>query len=275
MAACEPQSRFATNGDVRLHYIVAGSGEALLFIHGIPDFCSGWRRHIDALSPRYRAAAMDMRGFNRSDKPVAARAYRMAALMNDVTAVMRALGNERVTLIGHDWGAIIGWWVATLYPHMVSRLAVLSSPHPLCYISARVRGELRYSRDYLEQIITADRGAPIEASKLAAWVSDPAAKRELVEALGRSEPEGIRNYYRANLAEGAEPTRRLPQIKASTLIMFGAADHFIPQRYYEESVKYVSGQTKLVSIPNAGHFIHREAAEQVIAELIKWLDGAG
>jgi epoxide hydrolase 4 len=272
MALRESQSRFAANGGVRLHYTVAGAGHTLLLLHGIPDCCSGWQPQIDALSGRYRVAAMDLRGVNYSDQPRDAGSYRIAELVTDVAAVIRELGDNPITLIGHDWGAILGWWTAALDPGQVSRLAVLSSPHPLCYLAARERGELIYPRGYMEQIVAAVPAAPFDVAALSAWVSDPAARGELARALGRSDPEAMRNYYRVNVPPRGALHRGAPKISVPTLIMYGADDDFIPQRYYDESRKYVAAQCNLVAIPHAGHFIHREAAAAVTAELLKWLD---
>lgn len=273
MAARDLQSRFADSNGVRLHYIVAGTGELLVLLHGIPDFCNGWRRQIEALGSRYCVVAMDLRGFNRSDKPDRTDAYKMAELVTDVLTVVRAFDSEHVALIGHDWGAILAWWTAALYPGVVTRLAILSVPHPVCYLLARSRGELNYPREYLEQIVAAEATAAFEPSVLSAWVPQTRARRELEQALRRSDPNAIRNYYRANLAASVFPPGAVPQVQASTLIMYGTNDTFIPQHYYHESMKFVAGQCRLIAIPGAGHFIHHEAAERVNAELLKWLDG--
>jgi pimeloyl-ACP methyl ester carboxylesterase len=272
MTSRELESRFAANGSVRLHYTVAGIGEALLFVHGIPDFCGGWRYQIDNLSARYCTVAMDLRGFNRSDKPSDALAYKISELINDVVAVIRAIKNHRITLIGHDWGAILGWWVASLYPQMVCRLAALSSPHPLCYLAAHDRGELNYPPQFMEQIVAALPGAPFETSKLSAWVSDTTARQELAQALRRSDAEAIRNYYRVNLPSRLSSAVEVPKVKVPTLIMYGSGDDFIPRRYYDESTNYVAAPCSVVSIPGAGHFIHRETPQAATAELSMWLD---
>jgi pimeloyl-ACP methyl ester carboxylesterase len=195
----------------------------------------------------------------------------MSELINDVLAVVRVL-NDRVTLIGHDWGAILGWWVATLYPQLLDRFAALSSPHPLCYLAARDRGELNYPPRFIEQIIAAVPGAPFEPGQLSAWVSDAAARRELAHVLRRSDPEAIRNYYRINLPPRLSPAPAIPQVKVPTLIMYGSGDAFLPRHYYDESTNYVAAPCRVVSIPGAGHFIHREAAPAATAELSKWLD---
>ena len=71
---------------------------------------------MSTLGDRYQVVAMDLRGFNLSDKPSGVESYRIAELVADVLEVMRALNVERATLIGHDWGAILGWWVAMLHP---------------------------------------------------------------------------------------------------------------------------------------------------------------
>ncbi len=270
MAGAET-SRFATHAGVRLHYVVAGAGPLLLFIHGVPDYWNGWRQQLAALGTGYRVAAMDLRGFNLSDKPADARAYRIAELVGDVLAVLHDLGGERATLIGHDWGAILGWWVATLYPNLLNGLAVLSAPHPLCYLAARDCGDLRYPQAFQDQILAAPAGAPFDASTLSKWVSDDGARAELSGALQRSDPESIRNYYRANLPAQRSEIPRVPPVQVPVLMMYGGEDGFIPPHYYERSARHVSAAFEIVPIPYAGHYIHQESAERVTMELVRWL----
>lgn len=266
MASPRPQSRFVANGGVRLHSITAGKGSAVVLLHGIPDFCNGWRYQIGPLSERHCVAAMDLRGVNRSDQPNGVAAYRMVELVSDVVAIVNTLGG-RAALVGHDWGAILAWWTATLRPQMVSSLAVLSAPHPLAYLAARSRGLLRYPRQYLDQIVETAPGAPFDPVSLSAWVPEQSARLELEQALARSDPEAIRNLYRANLANDALPRHQVPKLQVPTLIMYGADDDFIPPAYYDDSMKHVAGRARLVAIPNSGHFIHQQAAERVSAEL--------
>src|SRR5579862_331154 len=106
MATHGLSARYATNGGVRIHYLAAGAGDAVVLLHGFPDFSGGWRHQIAGLSRQHCVAAPDLRGVNRSDAPGDPAAYRMAALVNDVLSVISALGRRRATLIGHDWGAI-------------------------------------------------------------------------------------------------------------------------------------------------------------------------
>lgn len=268
----ELESRFATNRGVRLHYVVSGEGALLLFLHGIPDFWKGWRHQLGALSGCYRVAAMDLRGVNYSDKPIDVRSYRVAELIEDVVTILHDLGDAPATIVGHDWGALLGWWVATLHPGLVHSLAALAAPHPRCYLAARDAGELNYSQTFRDQILTAAPGVPFEVDRLSNWVSDKVDRAELASALRRSSPESIRNYYRANLPAMRSKIAQVPPIKQPVLIMYGAEDRFIPSRYYDLSAQQVAAPCKIVSIPDGGHFIHHESSGTVTAELMRWLD---
>ena len=271
MAALTEESRFATNSGVRLHYVVAGAGPLILFVHGIPDFWNGWRHQLAALGTRYRVAAMDLRGLNLSDKPADVRAYRVAELVGDVVAVLHDLGGEPATLVGHDWGGILGWWVATFYPGMLNGLAALEAPHPLCFLGAWYSGEVVYPEPFKTQLL-GPVGAPFDASQLSSWVSDNLARTELKEALHRSDPESIRNYYRANLPAQREEIARVPSVRTPVLILHGVEAPLIPRPCYDLSTRHVSAPCKIVPIPRAGHFIHQESAERVTAELARWLE---
>ena len=84
--------RYARNGDVRLHYAVAGPEDAplVVFVHGFPDFWYSWREQMAALEDSFRVAALDMRGYNLSDKPAGVENYAMPHLVADVAAVIAA-----------------------------------------------------------------------------------------------------------------------------------------------------------------------------------------
>ena len=76
----------------RLHYVAAGAGPPVLLLHGFPDFWYGWRHQIGPLvAAGYRVVAPDQRGYNRSDKPRAVRAYRLDALANDILRLADAV----------------------------------------------------------------------------------------------------------------------------------------------------------------------------------------
>src|SRR5258705_12123731 len=97
-------------GEVRLHVVEAGKkgGPLVVLLHGFPEFWWAWRHQLPALAGAgYRAVAMDLRGYGASDKPP--RGYDTGTLSADVAGVVRALGQNRAVIVGHDWGGWLAW----------------------------------------------------------------------------------------------------------------------------------------------------------------------
>ena len=89
----------------------------MLLIHGWPESWYSCRHQIAVLAAAgYRVAAPDVRGYGGSDKPAAIHAYDMATITADMAGLITALGGEQAVVIGHDWGALIAWNTALLYP---------------------------------------------------------------------------------------------------------------------------------------------------------------
>jgi len=118
------------NGDISLRVAVQGSGPVVLFVHGFPELWYSWRHQLEFIPTHgFTAAAMDVRGYGGSSKPDPIAAYTMRELASDVAAVAKALSDEPVVLVGHDWGAPIVYHTALLHPDRVRAVAGLSVPH--------------------------------------------------------------------------------------------------------------------------------------------------
>ncbi|NJR66081.1 MAG: alpha/beta fold hydrolase, partial [Leptolyngbyaceae cyanobacterium CRU_2_3] len=83
---------------IRLHYVTQGEGELMLMLHGFPEFWYSWRQQIPEFAKDHKVVAIDLRGYNDSDKPSDPKAYRMEELIKDVAEVIRGLGYDRCTL---------------------------------------------------------------------------------------------------------------------------------------------------------------------------------
>jgi pimeloyl-ACP methyl ester carboxylesterase len=117
-----------TNG-IRLRVALAGAGPLVVLIHGFPESWYSWRHQIPALADAgFRVAAPDVRGYGGSDKPVAIEAYSIKTLSADISGLIAALGAERATVVGHDWGAPIAYCTALFHPERVRAVAGLSVP---------------------------------------------------------------------------------------------------------------------------------------------------
>ncbi|WP_448586371.1 alpha/beta fold hydrolase [Thermaurantiacus sp.] len=122
-----------TNGGVSIHVVAAGPRASrtlpILCVHGWPELSHSWRHQLAHFAAAgHRIAALDVRGYGKSDKPWAIADYRMSVICGDVAAVIDALGG-RAILFGHDWGAPIVWNTALLHEDMVAAVAGLSVPY--------------------------------------------------------------------------------------------------------------------------------------------------
>lgn len=118
------------NGDVRLRVEVTGEGPLLLCVPGWPELPHSWRHQVEHFSQRgYRVAALEVRGYGQSSSPPEPERYTLTELASDVSAVVAALSDEPVVLLGHDWGAPIVWTTAVRYPDQVRGVAGLSVPY--------------------------------------------------------------------------------------------------------------------------------------------------
>jgi len=110
---------------VDFHYAEAGAGDdVVLCLHGWPQHWYEWRNLMPALADRHRVIALDQRGFGWSEAP--ADGYEKENLADDVLAVLDELGLERVKLVGHDWGAWIGFLLCLREPERFQRYLALN-----------------------------------------------------------------------------------------------------------------------------------------------------
>src|SRR5207245_646862 len=140
---------FFQGASVRLHAIAAGpeDGPVVVLLHGFPEFWYGWHRQIEPLTAAgFRVIIPDQRCYNLSSKPTGVAAYALTELVSDVITIANQLGQEKIFLGGHDWGAAVAWSTALLHPQRIAKLVVLNVPHPSVmrkFLSTRPRQLLR------------------------------------------------------------------------------------------------------------------------------------
>jgi pimeloyl-ACP methyl ester carboxylesterase len=113
----------------RLHYIDEGQGEPVVMVHGNPTWSFYFRSLVAGLRDRYRVVAPDHIGCGLSDKPPEDRyRYRLEQRADDLEALLDHLGQrERLTLVLHDWGGMIGMAYANRHPERIARLVILNT----------------------------------------------------------------------------------------------------------------------------------------------------
>ena len=282
------EHHYTTVNNVRLHYVTAGEGPVILFIHGFPEFWYAWKNQLEEFSRTHRAVALDMRGYNLSDKPADVNDYRAKHLVEDLRRFIDHLGARPCIVVAHDWGGAVAWSLAIQHPDYVSRLIIINAPHPVPFARA-----LKSNPDQ------------IAASQYMLLFRDPKAERVLsennfkrLEGMLRSEFGGIGgqwpsdvdlqhyreawsqpgaltgglNYYRASPvhpkatdAPGATAMELDPHafvVKMPTLVIWGEQDQALRPVLLDALDEVVPDLT-VRRIPHASHWVAHERPEEV------------
>jgi epoxide hydrolase 4 len=274
------ESKFAQNGDVKIHYVASGKGPLVVMIHGYPDFSGSWTYLTPKLNDAYRVVAIDTRGYNLSDKPDGVANYEMPKLVSDVEAVIRAEGYSKATVLGHDWGGSIAWMFAFTHPEMLDNLIILSTPHPSLFMEQmRTNPQQQASSQYARNFQKDGSEASMTAEGLSRRVQDPALKEKYLEAFGRSSFAAMMNYYRANYPRETGPNAKRPflpdnppQIPVPLLVIHGMKDTALLSAGHAGTWEKAAQDTTVVMVPNAGHFVQHDAPDLVNGTIRSWLD---
>lgn len=270
------------NGDVDLHAVAAGpeDGPVVVLLHGFPEFWYSWHRQIEPLSAAgFRVIVPDQRGYNLSSKPVGVSSYAIPKLVSDVITIADQLGQRKIFLAGHDWGAAVAWSTALLHPQRIAKLVVLNVPHPSVmrkFLRTRPRQLLRswymfffelprlpevlFSafnfRAGSRSLLRSSRPGTFSAEDLAqyrsAW-SQPGALTAMI------------NWYRAlfrTRTKFPDKTVRVP-----TRILWGERDDFLLTEMAHESLRYCTS-AELFTFTNATHWLQHEEPARVSELLI-------
>jgi pimeloyl-ACP methyl ester carboxylesterase len=264
---------YADSGGVKIHYASLGKGPLVVFIHGFPDFWYSWRHQMDALSKSYQTVAIDMRGYNLSDRPKGVENYDMRLLVGDVAAVIKHLGKDKAIVAGHDWGGAVAWQLAMHVPQMVEKLVIVNLPHPQGLSrelagNAQQQKNSQYARNFQQE------GAHLKltAEGLAQLAPEP-VRAKYKEAFERSDFEAMLNYYKRNYPREpyTENKTPMPKVQAPVLMFHGLKDWALLPGALNNTWEWLERDLTLVTIPGAGHWSHWEAAELVTGTMVSWL----
>ena len=276
--------RLPTNG-ITLHAAVAGppEGKLVILLHGFPEFWYGWRGQIAPLAGAgLRILAPDQRGYNLSDKPAGVAAYALDSLADDVLGLADALGRERLSVVGHDWGGVVAWHLAARNPERISRAVILNAPHPATL--------WRYARGHPTQLLKSWYVACFQLPLLPElalraggfWVlrrtlvrtarkdAFPAADWPIYrEAWAQPGALGaMLNWYRAlpGYARSLPPAR----IRVPVRVIWGGRDAFLDRGLAEAGIALCE-RGEVFHRPHATHWVQHEEPERVNRMLIDFL----
>ena len=275
-----------TNG-ISLHCAEGGppDGPLVLLLHGFPEFWYGWRHQIGPLAHAgFRVVAPDQRGYDLSDKPKGIAAYDLDVLAADVVGLADALGREKFAIVGHDWGASVGWWTARNYPARVARLAVLNAPHPAVWkhamahdpaqkklsryvvsIAMPILPEILVRARNFRSLVQALRGA----GRADAFTDADIAKYRAAWRT-RGAVTAMLNWYRALLRKDI-PLEREPRLAMPVRIIWGVKDPYAIPELATQSAK-LCDNANILYVENATHWVAHDEPERVTRSLLEFLE---
>ena len=265
---------------VTLNVASAGpeDGEPIIFLHGFPESHRTWRHQLAGLADRYRLYAPDQRGFAASDKPRGVENYETDKIVADLFALADALGLDRFTLAGHDWGGAAAWMAALSHPARLKRLVIVNAPHPLIFQKSLIEDAeqreasqyIRFFRSplaeaaitamgpegFLERVLLSHAdGTKLTAEERQHYIDDWSQPGVLTTML---------DWYRASKIVVPEPGEEataplwthapFPKLEMPVLVVWGLGDSALLPVQLDGLHERVE-DLRLVTSPSAGHFI--------------------
>ena len=270
------------NGEIALHAVASGpkDGAVVVLLHGFPEFWYGWHKQIEPLvAAGFRVIVPDQRGYNLSSKPTGIASYALSELVSDVIAIADQLGQRKIFLAGHDWGAAVAWSAALLHPQRVAKLVALNVPHPSVmrkFMKTRLRQVLRswyifffqlpwlpealfsafHFRVGARALLRSSRPGTFSTEDLAqyreAW-SQPGAVTSMI------------HWYRALFRYPTKFPDRT--VHVPTRILWGERDAFLLPEMAHESLRCCA-DAELYTFANASHWLQHEEPVRVSELLI-------
>jgi pimeloyl-ACP methyl ester carboxylesterase len=275
-----PPSNFkhqlANVNGVTIHYVIGGTGDPLVLVHGFGQNWFMWNRLLPELSKHFTVIAPDLRGIGESSKP--ADGYDKKTMATDIHELVKQLGLKNINLAGHDIGLMVAYAYAAQYPDDVKKVALLDALLPgvepvwhqaytsnwwFGFFARPVSGELVAGR---ERLFMTDFWTVV------GHVKDAFTKEETDEFIrAYSQPGAIKAsfQYFANFPRDA--TDNLSFMKSKLKMPFlTLGGEYQSASFLGDHIRLVAVNVKDVKIMGSGHWLVQEQTDQVQKALLEF-----
>lgn len=273
----EGQTRFMDVNGLRFNVLDVGKGEPIVLLHGFPDSHKVWRKVIPhLLDAGHRVITYDQRGFGETDAPEGVANYKTAEIVKDFAAMMAALGvQEKVKLVGHDWGSAVGWGIATMLPQMVSSYVGMSTGHPTSYYTEggfEQQQKMWYALCFLHEGFSETLFSQNDWAALRLfcqyhpeldehWLPDMRRPGRFTAGL---------NWYRANIGPRDPNAPPLPPVQVPCLGIFSDGDWYLSEAQMANSKNHVAGKWEYACIKDCGHWMQLDQPKAVADTILNF-----
>lgn len=267
-----PTRTTVTVADLRFDVSLSGpdDGIPVVLLHGFPQTSLCW----DAVVPHLNAAGLrtiapDQRGYSPRARPVGTAAYRSTELVNDVIGLMRSLGHESAHLVGHDWGAVVGWQAAAERSEHVRSLTAVSVPHTAAFGWAlREDADQQERSTYMTLLRQEGKAERVllenDAQRLRAMFSDASPDDRYVAHL--QQPGALTaalEWYRAMTRDFGD----LGPVRVPTTYVWSNGDSAIGRAAAQRCGEFVDADYSFVELDTISHWVPEEAPERLAHEI--------
>lgn len=257
--------KYVTVYGAKIHYLEAGSGPAVILLHGLGGDALNWAATIGPLSQKYRVIVPDQIGFGKSDKPLMS--YRVGTYVDFLEGFYRELKLERASLVGNSLGGWIAAAFALAHPQKVDKLVLVDSAGyslPKDFDPRIMRGLNASTREGIKQML------PFVFYNRQLFANDAVAEmlfaRKVMVGDGYTIEKIIESIIRGeDVLDG-----RLSQLKHPTLIVWGRQDMLTPL-WLGERLKKEIPNSELLIIEECGHVPQIEKPAEFNSALINFL----
>lgn len=256
-------------GSLTLEVSTAGpaDGPVALLLHGFPQTSRCWHRVAPLLSDAgVRVLAPDQRGYSPGARPDDVAAYRLEHLVADALAVLDAAGAREAVVVGHDWGALVGWALAAAAPERVRALVAVSVPHPAAFVQAlREDADQKRRSSYIalfrlrgvaERTLLAAGGRQLRLLYTGSALSDEEVDAHVAPMLEDGALGAALAWYRA---QDVSELAAVPPVRVPTTYLWGRGDAAVGATAAAACPGHVSAPYRFVELPQASHWVPDEA----------------
>lgn len=265
-------------GDLVLDAVVAGpdDGEPVLLLHGWPQTTLSWSRIMAPLaSSGIRCAAIDQRGYSPGARPTETSAYELPNLVRDAANAIDALGWDRAHVVGHDWGAVVGWALAAQHPGIVKSLTALSVPHPQAFNAALKSDPVQWKKSaYMAFFRTAPgKAAHVllrdDAKALRAAYGDAVHSSDVEQYVEFfSEPGVLELTLKWYAAMGGDAFKAIGPVEVPTTFVWGSDDVAIGAQAARGCGEFCHAEFEMRVLNGRGHWLPDEDPDAVVDAIL-------
>lgn len=265
------EHKFVEAGGVQWHYVEAGAGEAVVFLHGLPESWFSWHYQIEDVSEEYRVIAVDLKGYGQSDKRDGD--YTSAGVANELIALFDIIGLEKFSLVTHDWGTVIGDHVASIVPDRMIKYVRMQAPvlkidpanHPQFVLLRNQELATSIMSDAETFINTVYEPRTIQE------ISDEDMEGIILEFSRPGVAEAVPRYFRDFALESEEARReRFGKMSFPVLVLQAEKDPAQPLWYFD-GIETVFPDVRLQVVKDSGHFTELERPDDVSKAILDFL----